>query len=113
MNSQAIAIENYTTKKNNSFSLISWVNNFAKREKTNALGITVMYIMVGSGIASLTAALSVYDGVSIPILIISSFLAMGTNAAVISQQTFKFSTWFFIVNVVINTALLFYQIFTL
>ena len=113
MNSQAIVMEDFNTKQNNSLSLINWVNDFAQKEKTNALGITVMYIMVGSGIASLTAALSVYDGVSIPILIISSFLAMGNNAAIISQQTFKFSTWFFIVNVVVNTALLFYQVFTL
>lgn len=108
MNNQASVIE--TNNKNSSFSLINWINNFIEREKANAVGITVMYVMVGSGIGSLTAAFAVQGDISIPILIISSCLAMGTNASILSQQPFKTSTWFFAVSVVINTLLLFYQI---
>lgn len=101
---------NLNEKKESHSSIISWINSIIDREQKNEIGITVMYVMVGSGIASLTAALSLTDGISIPILIISSCLAMGTNASILSQQKFRISSWFFIISVLINTVLLVAQI---
>ena len=113
MNNQGPITSTYTNGETSRLSLIKWVNKSIVREQNNAIGITLIYVMVGSGIASLTAALSVYGTVSLPILLTTACLAMGTNAAVLSQQPFKFSTWFFIVSVTINTALLGYQIVNL
>lgn len=109
MNNQAILTDTFESRKSIHLSIINKINKIIKREEKNAIGITLMYVMVGSGIASLTAALAVNGAVSVAILILSASLAMGTNAAVLSQQTFKTSSWFFIVNVVINSALLIYQ----
>lgn len=110
MNNQATITNTFESRKNFNFSIINWVNSIIEKEQKNSLGICVLYVMVGSGIASLTAALAVYESVSIPILIISSCLAMGTNASVLSQQTFKISSWLFIISAIINTTLLIYQI---
>lgn len=110
MNNQATITNTFESKKKFNFSIINWVNSIVEREQKNSLGICVLYVMVGSGIASLTAAFSVYGSVSVPILIISSCLAMGTNASVLSQQTFKISSWLFIISATINTVLLIYQI---
>ena len=110
MNNQATITNTFESSKSLNFSIINWVNSIIEREQKNSLGICVLYVMVGSGIASLTAAFSVYESVSIPILIISSCLAMGTNASVLSQQTFKISSWLFIVSSIINIALLIFQI---
>lgn len=110
MNNQATITSTFKSRKNFNFSIINWVNSIIEREQKNNLGICVFYVMVGSGVASLTAAFAVYGSVSVPILIISSCLAMGTNASVLSQQTFKISSWFFLVSIIINTALLIYQL---
>ena len=110
MNNQEPTINTYTKGETSRFSLINWINKSIEREQKNAIGISLIYVMVGSGIASLTAALSVNGTVSLPIIITTACLAMGTNAAVLSQQPFKLSTWFFIVSVTINTVLLGYQI---
>lgn len=113
MNTQATITNTFTKQKTTSFSPIVKVNEYVEKEKTNALGITLVYIMVGTGIGSLTAALSVHNSVNLLILMTSASLAMATNAAALSQQPFKITTWFFIINVLINTALLIYQLIIL
>jgi predicted nucleic acid binding AN1-type Zn finger protein len=109
MNTQAIQINNLDSKKK-IFTPILWVHNFVEKEKTNALGITLIYIMVGTGIGSLTAALSVHNTVNVFILMLSVSLAMTTNAAVLSQQSFKTTTWLFIISIIANIIMLIYQI---
>lgn len=113
MNTQATITNTFTKQKTITFSPILWVNEFIEREKTNALGITLAYIMIGTGIGSITAALSVHNSVNLFILMTATSLAMATNASAISQQPFKTTTWLFIINVLINTAMLIYQLFTL
>ena len=113
MRYQATIIDTFKNKKKINSSIINWINRIIKREQKNSLGISLVYVMVGSGVASLTAALSVNGTVSMPILITSACLAMGTNASVLSQQTFKTSSWFFIINITINTFLLIYQVIIL
>lgn len=108
MNNQAIITSNIEQRNEIKLSLINWVNNIIKREEKNSLGITLMYVMVGTGVASLTAALSVSN--NILILMITTCLAMGTNASILSQQKFKISSWLFIISILINTGLLIYQI---
>jgi hypothetical protein len=112
MSNRGIVKAPFKSKKKSSLSIINWINTSIEQEEENKIGISFIYVMVGSGVASITAALAVYGSVSMPILITASILTMGTNVAVISQQTFKFSTWLFIVSLLINTFLLFYQIFT-
>lgn len=105
--------KHYQVQKSSHLSIVNWVNMMIEQEQHNSLGITLIYIMAGSGVASITAAFSVNETVSIPILMIAACLAMGTNAAVLSQQSFKVSSWFFIVSITINTVLLFYQLIKL
>lgn len=113
MNTQATLTSTTKTQQKHTLGLIGHINKVIAREQKNALGITLVYIMVGTGIASITAALSVHEGVSLPILMTAASLAMGTNASALSQQPFKITTWFFIVNVIVNSILLIYQLFTL
>lgn len=100
-------------KESKNLNLLSYVNQIIEREKTNAIGITIMLIMFGTGIASITAALSVNGEVSLPILITSTLFAMGANATAISQQPFKTIVWAFILNITINSLLLIYQLIDL
>lgn len=113
MNTQATITSSKKFQQKQTLGLIAYINKVIAREQKNALGITLVYIMVGTGIASITAALSVHEGVSLPILMTSASLAMGTNAAALSQQPFKTTTWFFIVNVAVNSVLLIYQLIIL
>ena len=46
-------------KEKSSNLIINWVNYYVKKEQENAIGITLIYIIVGSGIASITGALAV------------------------------------------------------
>ncbi len=82
----------------------------SRKNKKMQLGITLIYIIVGSGIASITGALALKNPISMPILITAALLSMGTNVSVLSQRTFKTSTWFFFISIVINSLLLIYQI---
>lgn len=100
-------------KEQKSFNVLHSINHIIEREKTNAIGITIMLIMFGTGIASITAALSVHGEVSIPILMTATFFAMGANATAISQQPFKTIVWAFIINITINSLLLIYQVIDL
>lgn len=104
---------NIRQKEQRSFNLLQYVNLIIERERANAIGITIMLIMFGTGIASITAALSVHGDVSIPILMTATFLAMGANATAISQQPFKTIVWAFILNITINSLLLIYQVIDL
>jgi hypothetical protein len=97
-------------KEKSSNLIINWVNYYVKKEQENAIGITLIYIIVGSGIASITGALAVKNPISMPILITAALLSMGTNVSVLSQRTFKTSTWFFFISILINSLLLIYQI---
>ncbi|APG64253.1 hypothetical protein LPB136_02215 [Tenacibaculum todarodis] len=110
MNTQAIHTSSLQRKKSITILPIKWVNDFIEKEKTNGLGITLAYIMIGTGVGSITAALSVHNTVNLFILMTSVSLAMATNAAVISQQSFKFTTWMFVISMKINAILLIYQI---
>ena len=113
MNTQATTTNTYTKQKTIAFSPINWINQFIEKEKTNALAITLTYIMLGTGIGSITAALSIHNTVNLFILMTSTSLAMATLASVLSLQPFKTSTWIFITNVLINTGLLVYQLINL
>jgi hypothetical protein len=104
---------NLIQKENTRFTLTGYINRKIKQEKVNAIGITIMLIMFGTGIASLTAAFAVNGEVSLPILMTSTLLAMGANAIAISQQPFKIIVWAFIVNILINSLLLAYQVIAL
>lgn len=113
MSIQTTVSGNIHNQKITLFSPIQLVNNFVEKEKINSLGITLAYIMLGTGIGSITAALSLYNGVNLFILMTVVSLTMATNAAVLSQQPFKLSTWLFIINVKVNVLFLIYQIFNL
>ncbi len=107
MSAQATILK---TQKTITFSPILWVNQFISREKTNAIGITLGYIMAGSGVGSITAALSIHNVINMPILMTSISLAMATNCVVLSQQSFKITTWVFIVSIIVNSLLLIFQL---
>lgn len=99
-----------TQKENTRFQLIQYINAIIEKEKSNAIGITIMLIMLGTGIASITAALAVQGEISLPVLMVSTVFAMGANATAISQQPFKTIVWAFILNITVNSLLLVYQI---
>ena len=95
------------------YSFINWVHAYIEREKENRIGITLFYMMFGSVIASITAALGTSGEFSLTIVLISAVFAIAVIACVISVQTFKICTWFFIANILINVGLLFYQLIPL
>jgi len=102
-----------TEKRAQTFNLVKRVNAKIEKEKENAIGISIAYVMIGSALASITAALAVHKELSLPILMTVTIFAMATNAAVISQQPLKTTTWLFMISIVVNMLLLFYQIFNL
>lgn len=110
MNTNTTINNPLNVKKTSKLAFINWVNSYIEREKENSIGISIVYIIVGSGIASITAALASYGAVSMPILITAAVLSMGTNVCVLGQLPFKISTWSFIVSVIVNVFLLVYQI---
>lgn len=102
-----------TEKRVGSFNLVKRINAKIEKEKENAIGISIAFVMIGTGLASITAALAVHRELSLPILMTVTILAMATNAAVISQQPLKTTAWLFMISIVVNILLLFYQIFNL
>lgn len=94
-------------------SLLNFINKKIEREKENAIGISVALIMLGTGIASLSAALSVHQEVSMIILMTTTTLAMGANVTVLSQQSFKVIVWAFLINIIVNSFLIIYQLLNL
>ncbi|MBL4606149.1 MAG: hypothetical protein JKY02_10955 [Flavobacteriaceae bacterium] len=97
--------------KKNTFSLspISRINLIIEKEKINSIGISIALIMLGTGIASITAAMAVSTS-SFFILIGITILAMGSNVVALSQRSFKTIVWAFIVNIGLNIGLIIYQI---
>ncbi|WOC40359.1 hypothetical protein [Polaribacter sp. HL-MS24] len=110
MNTNTTIKNPLNVNKTSKLAFINCVNTYVEKEKENSIGISLFYIMVGSGIASITAALAVEGDVSMPILITAAVLSMGTNVCVLGQLPFKISTWSFIVSVIVNVFLLVYQI---
>ncbi len=102
-----------TAKRIVAFNLVKRINAKIEKEKGNAIGISIAFVMVGTGLASITAALAVHGTLSLPILMTVTILAMATNAAVISQQPLKTTAWLFLVSMGVNILLLFYQVFNL
>ncbi len=102
-----------TEKRIGTFNLVKWINAKIEKEKENAIGISIAFVMIGTGLASITAALAVHKELSLPILMTVTILAMATNAAVISQQPLKRTAWLFMISIVVNILLLFYQVFNL
>lgn len=91
-------------------SLLNFINKKIEREKENAIGISIALIMLGTGIASLSAALSVHKEVSMIILMTTTTLAMGANVTILSQQSFKVIVWAFLINIIVNSFLIIYQL---
>lgn len=102
-----------TEEKTFIFNLVKSINAKIEKEKENAIGVSIAFVMIGTGLASITAALAMHKSPSMFILMTVTILAMATNAAVISQQPLKTVTWLFLVSIVVNTILLFYQVFNL
>ncbi|MFY0631254.1 MAG: hypothetical protein JXR05_12790 [Flavobacteriaceae bacterium] len=96
------------TKNTFSLSPITKINQIIKKEKDNAIGISIALIMLGTGIASITAAMAVSTS-SFFILIGTTILAMGANVMAISQRSFKTIVWTFIFNIGLNIGLIIYQ----
>lgn len=94
-------------KKN---SLLELINSWIKKEEKNAIGIAILFIMVGTMIASISAALAIQDEIAYFPLIFTCLSAMGANVMAISQQSFKIITWAFIINILGNLLLIIYQL---
>ena len=93
-----------------SFSLINIINRKIEQEKDNAIGIAVILIMLGTMIASISAALAIHKNVNLFALIFSCITAMGANATAISQRSFKTIVWVFLFNIIGNVLLIIYQL---
>ena len=114
MNTNTTLASTSLNKKTKTLTLINSINKFIEKEKVNSIGITLVYIMVGTGLGSISAAMSaLHNTVNLFVLSLSVCLAMATNAAVLSQQSFKITTWLFIINVIANVLMLIYLISTL
>ncbi|CAM1347487.1 hypothetical protein [Tenacibaculum crassostreae] len=98
---QQLTVNNTTSKKLN-VNLITAINNKIKAHESNAIGISVILIMVGTMIASITAALAAHEKINMFFLMFACISAMGANAAAISQRSFKTVVWAFIINIIGN-----------
>ena len=97
-------------KEKTSFNLITLINKRIERESENAIGLAVVFIMVGTMIASISAALAIHGSINLFALIFSCITAMGANAVAISQRPFKTIVWAFIINIIGNILLVIYQL---
>lgn len=95
---------------NNQFNIIHLVNQKLEKEKTNTIGISIAMVIYSTGIASLNAAMAVQGKISLFILMTAIVLAVTTAVLSLSQQTLKLIAWSFIVSIIINIIMLFYQI---
>ena len=92
------------------FNLINTINKRIDLEKENAFGISILLITVGTMVASINAAFALNGDVSCFILAVSLILTTTTNVSAISQQPFKIVVWSFIINVLVSSFLIIYQI---
>lgn len=113
MGTQITLTGTLTEKRKTNQSLVTFINDFINKEKKNSVGICALYMTVGTAIASITVAFSVYGNINIAVYMTAIFLAMMTNVSALSLQTFKTTTWLFIVSVIINIAMLLYQVVNL
>ncbi len=106
--------ENINTKTHskNSNGIIATINKTIAKVEPNSIGISIMLITVGSMVASFTAALAVHGEVNLFALIFACVTSMGANAVAISQRPFKVIVWAFIINIVGNIFMIFFQLFT-
>lgn len=93
---------NNTTSKTFNVNFISAINDKIKAEEKNAIGLSVILIMAGTMIASVTAALAAHGEINMFFLMFACISAMGANAAAISQRSFKTIVWAFIINILGN-----------
>lgn len=93
---------NNTTSKTFNVNFISAINDKIKVEEKNAIGLSVILIMAGTMIASVTAALAAHGEINMFFLMFACISAMGANAAAISQRSFKTIVWAFIINILGN-----------
>ncbi|CAL2103171.1 conserved membrane protein of unknown function [Tenacibaculum sp. 190130A14a] len=101
---------NTSIKEKSSFNIINLINKRIDQEKENAIGLAVVFIMVGTMIASISAALAIHGKINLFALVFSCITAMGANATAISQQPFKTIVWAFIINIIGNILLIIYQL---
>ena len=101
---------NITISKQRNFSLVSVINNWVKKEQENAFGISILFIMVGTMVASISAALAIHGDIAYFPLAFTCLSAMGANVTAISQRPFKVVTWAFIINIIGNLLLIIYQL---
>ncbi|WP_272149372.1 hypothetical protein [Tenacibaculum aiptasiae] len=104
-----LTVSNLNAKTLN-FNPIKTINQKIAEEKKNAIGISVILIMIGTMIASFSAALAVHGEVNLFPLIFTCVSAMGANALAISQRPFKVVAWGFIINILGNILLIIYQL---
>ena len=93
---------NSTTSKTLNLNFISAINKRIKAEEKNAIGLSVILIMAGTMIASVTAALAAHGEINMFFLMFACISAMGANAIAISQRSFKTIVWAFIINILGN-----------
>lgn len=91
-----------TTSKTFNINFISAINDRIKAEEKNAIGLSVILIMAGTMIASVTSALAAHGEINMFFLMFACISAMGANAAAISQRSFKTIVWAFIINILGN-----------
>ncbi|AUC84515.1 hypothetical protein CW731_04015 [Polaribacter sp. ALD11] len=94
----------------NQYNIIQKINQKVAQEKENTIGISIAMVMFGTGIGSINAAMAVQGKISLFILMTAIVLAVGTAVLSISQQPLKTIAWAFIASIIINVAMLIYQI---
>lgn len=96
--------------KNHHLDFIPQINRWIKTQEENAIGISIILIMIGTMIASISVALAIHKEIAYIPLIFSCFSAMGANAIAISQRPFKVVIWAFLINIIGNIACIIYQL---
>lgn len=97
-------------KERTNFNPIALINKKIEEESENAIGLSVVFIMVGTMIASISAALAIHGPINLFALLFSCITAMGANATAISQRPFKTIVWAFMINIIGNILLIVYQL---
>lgn len=113
MNTTNTITQTKTYKKELSFHSITKLNDWIATEEKNAMGISIILLILGTMIASISAALAVHNEIALFPLIFTCISAMGANAIVISQRSFKTIIWAFIINILGNILLIAYQLIEL
>lgn len=110
MNTTGTITQKKTYKKEINIYSFTKLNDWIAAEEKNAMGISIILLILGTMIASISAALAVHKEIAILPLIFTCISAMGANAIVISQRSFKTIIWAFIINILGNILLIAYQL---